>query len=296
MSAAVGRLQRILRPPTLGTSCAVVISGASTGIGAASAGVLAEKGFVVFAGVRNDGDAQRLAGLSSNIRPVMLDVTKADSLERAAQVVRKSGVTLRGVVSNAGIAVGGPLEHVSADDMRRQFEVNVYGALALVQTFLPLLSENDGRVVFVGSISGRLATPYIGPYSASKFALRGLADAMRLELAPAGIAVSLIEPSSVKTPIWGKGRTEAGRIARRLESKARPHYRKAFERILSITESEERDGMPVEVVSAAIAHALTARRPRAQYVVGTPARMGSVLAALPAGLRDKAVRASMRLP
>jgi NAD(P)-dependent dehydrogenase (short-subunit alcohol dehydrogenase family) len=277
-------------------SAGIVISGASTGIGAASAALLAEKGFVVFAGVRNESDAQRLAELSPNVRPVMLDVTKRDSIEGAAQLVRDSGVTVHGVVSNAGIAVGGPLEHVSAEDMRRQFEVNVYGALAVVQTFLPFLSENDGRIVFVGSISGRLATPYIGPYSASKFALRALADAMRMELAPTGIAVSLIEPGSVKTPIWGKGRTEAGQIAQRLDSKVRAHYRKALERIVSITENEERDGMPVEVVSSAIAHALTAPRPRAQYVVGTPARMGSVIAALPAGLRDKAVRRSMRIP
>lgn len=275
---------------------AVVISGASTGIGAASALLLVEKGFVVFAGVRNESDAQRLAGISPNVRPLMLDVTKSDSLESAARLVRESGIALHGVVSNAGIAVGGPLEHVPPEDMRRQFEVNVYGALALVQTFLPFLSENDGRIVFVGSISGRLATPYIGPYSASKFALRGLADAMRLELKPSGIAVSLIEPGSVRTPIWSKGRTEAGQIARRLDSKARAHYRKAMERIVSITESEEHDGMPVEVVSSAIAHALTARRPRAQYVLGTPARMGSVMAVLPAGLRDRAVRRSMRLP
>lgn len=274
----------------------VVISGASTGIGAASVALLAEKGFVVFAGVRSEEDAQRLAGLSSNVRPVMLDVTKVDSLEDAARVIRESGVALYGVVSNAGIAVGGPLEHVSVDDLRRQFEVNVYGALALVQTFLPFLAVNDGRIVFVGSMSGRLSTPYIGPYCASKFALRGLADAMRLELAPAGIVVSLIEPGSVKTPIWDKGRTEAGRIAQRLDSNARAHYRKAMERIVSIAESQERDGMPAKVVSSAIAHALTARRPRAQYVVGTPARVGSVIAALPAGLRDKAVRASMRLP
>lgn len=275
---------------------AVVISGASTGIGVATAALLAEKGFVVFAGVRNDADAQRLAGLSSNIRPVMLDVTKGDSLTGAAQIVGESGIALHGVVSNAGIAVGGPLEHVSVDDMRRQFEVNVFGALALAQTFLPFLTENDGRIVLVGSMSGRLAAPYIGPYSASKFALRGLSDAFRLELAPIGIAVSLIEPGSVRTPIWKKGREEAGQIAARLGPGARPHYKAGLERIVSITEGEERGGMPVEIVSSAILHALTAARPRAQYVLGTPARMGSVVAALPAGLRDKAVRRSMRLP
>jgi len=274
----------------------VVISGASTGIGAASAGLLAEKGYVVFAGVRNDEDAGRLADSSPNVRPLMLDVTQAASLAGAARVVRESGVTLRGVVSNAGIAVGGPLEHLPIDDLRRQFEVNVYGALALAQTFLPMLSDNHGRIVFVGSISGRLAAPYIGPYSASKFALRALADALRVELAPAGIAVSLIEPGSVKTPIWAKGRAAARDIGEKLDFDVRSHYRTALERVVSITESAERDGMPVEVVSAAILHAVEARRPRAQYLVGTPARMGSILASLPPGLRDRAVRASMRLP
>ena len=274
----------------------VVISGASTGIGAATAAHLAAKNYVVFAGVRSDEDGRRVAALSPNVKPIMLDVTQADSLARALECVRESRIPLRGVVSNAGIAVGGPLESLSIDDLREQFEVNVFGALAVVQTFLPLLTSPDGRIVFVGSISGRLATPYIGPYSASKFALRALSDALRIELAPSGIAVSLIEPGSVKTPIWGKGRTAAREIAARLGSNARPHYRTSMERIVSITESEETEGMPVEVVSSAIAHALSARRPRAQYVLGTPARMGSVVAALPATLRDRAMRASMRLP
>lgn len=274
----------------------VVISGASTGIGAATAALLAQKGFVVFAGVRSDADARRLAAVSPNVRPLNLDVTQADSLARAAQAVRESGIALQGVVSNAGIVVSGPLEHVSVDDVRRQFDVNVFGALALVQTFIPFLPENEGRIVLVGSISGRLATPYIGPYSASKFALRGLADALRIELAPIGIGVSLIEPGSVKTPIWKKGRNEAGQMAARLASGTRPHYRAALERIVSIAQREERDGMPVESVAAVIERALTARRSRAQYVVGTPARMGSVVATLPAALRDRAVRASMRIP
>jgi NAD(P)-dependent dehydrogenase (short-subunit alcohol dehydrogenase family) len=278
----------------LSTPRGVVISGASTGIGAATALVLAEKGYVVFAGVRSDDDARRLAAVSPGVRPVMLDVTQADSVTRAAEIVRGSGIELHGVVSNAGIAVGGPLEHVSMDDMRQQFEVNVFGALALAQAFIPLFSASGGRIVFVGSISGRLAMPYVGPYSASKFALRGLVDALRVELAPAEIRVSLIEPGSVKTPIWAKGRAQAGQIASRHASK-RPHYRMALERIVSITEREARDGMPVEIVAATILHALAARRPRAEYVLGTPARMGSFVAALPPALRDRAVRASMRL-
>jgi NAD(P)-dependent dehydrogenase (short-subunit alcohol dehydrogenase family) len=280
----------------LSLSRAVVISGASTGIGAATAARLAEKGYTVFAGVRSDADSQRVAELHADIRPLMLDVTQGESLGRALSHVRESGAALHGIVSNAGIAVGGPLEHLPIEELRKQFEVNVYGALALVQTFLPLLGEKDGRIVFVGSISGRLATPYIGPYSASKFALRALADALRLELAPAGLAVSLVEPGSVKTPIWGKGRSAAGEMAAKLGPNVRAHYRAALERLLAITQSEERDGMPVDVVTSAIVHALSARRPRAHYLLGAPARMGSIVAVLPPALRDRAIRASMRIP
>ncbi|MBV8332267.1 MAG: SDR family oxidoreductase [Candidatus Eremiobacteraeota bacterium] len=274
----------------------IVISGASSGIGAATALLLAEKGYTAFAGVRSDDDARRAAGLHANVRPILLDVTDQSSIERAVDDVSKSGVAIAGIVSNAGIAIGGPLERLPIAELRRQFEVNVFGAVALVQAFLPLLHGGRGRVVFVGSISGRLATPYIGPYSASKFALRALSDAMRIELAPAGIAVSLIEPGSVKTPIWGKGRKTAADMASQLGDRTREHYRAALERVVAITESEERDGMPVAVVSNAIVHALCARRPRAHYLLGGSARMGSVVAVLPPALRDRAIRASMRIP
>jgi len=274
----------------------VVVSGASTGIGAATVELLAQKGFTAFAGVRADADARRLASIHPNIRPVMLDVTSAESIASAAQQVRASGVPLLGVVSNAGIAVGGPLETLPLDDLRRILEVNVIGALAVVQAFLPSLPQRRGRVVFVGSIAGRLATPYVGPYSASKFALRALSDSMRIELAPAGIAVSLIEPGSVKTPIWQKGRDGQARLYENLGSNPRPHYRRALESVVEATNNEERGGMPVEVVSNAIYRALTDDTPRAQHLLGTPARMGSVIAGLPAALRTRIVRAAMRLP
>jgi NAD(P)-dependent dehydrogenase (short-subunit alcohol dehydrogenase family) len=275
---------------------AVLVSGASTGIGAASAARLAREGFITFAGFRNAADEKRISELGPNVRPIVLDVTIQSSLDDACRVVRASGIPLTGIVSNAGIAIGGPLEHLPLQELRRQFEVNVFGGLALVQTLLPLLAEGNGRIVLVGSISGRLATPYIGAYSASKFALRALADALRLELAPSRITVSLIEPGSVKTPIWRKGREGAGDLASRLEQTTRAHYRIALERLLAITQSEERDGMPAEAVASAILHAMTAPRPRANYVLGKRARMGGIVALLPPALRDRAVRKSMRIP
>lgn len=274
----------------------VVISGASTGIGAATASLLAAKGFTTYAGVRNAADALRIAALGENVRPIMLDVTSQASINDAVGEVRAGSAGLFGIVSNAGIAIGGALEHTPIDELRRQFEVNVFGAIGLVQSFLPLLSDETGRIVLVGSISGRLATPYLGPYSASKFALRALAEALRVELAPSRIVVSLIEPGSVKTPIWRKGRETRDAMTARLAGSTRPHYRVALERMLALTETEERDGMPAEVVAQAIAHALTARKPRSHYLLGGSARMGSIVALLPAGLRDRAMRVATRVP
>jgi len=274
----------------------VVVSGASTGIGAATVELLAQKGYVAFAGVRTPADAERLAALHENVRPITLDVTSAESIAAAAAEVRASGVPLLGVVSNAGIALGGPLETLPIAVLRRQFETNVFGALAFVQAFLPMLPENRGRVVFVGSISGRLATPYVGPYSASKFALRSLSDSMRIELAPAGISVSLIEPGSVKTPIWQKGRDNQKQLYENLGENPRAHYRRALESVVNATNHEERTAMPVDVVSQSIYHALTDAKPKLQHILGFPARMGSIIASLPAGLRSLIMRSAMRLP
>lgn len=275
---------------------AIAITGSSTGIGAAAAEALAKEGFVVFAGVRSEADATRIAALHPNVRPLRLDVTEIATIRSAAEAVASSGIPLRGLVNNAGIAVGGPLEFLPVDELRRVFEINVFGALEVSQAFLPLLRAQRGRLVFVGSISGRLSVPFIAPYSASKFALRAIADAMRAELAPAGIAVSLIEPGSVKTPIWAKGRASREALLGLLPPEALVHYRQQMDALFEQTEREERGAMPVEVVTRAIEHALTASKPRANYLLGGPARAGSILAILPAALRDRAMRASMRLP
>jgi NAD(P)-dependent dehydrogenase (short-subunit alcohol dehydrogenase family) len=270
-----------------------IVSGASTGIGAATVTLLARSGLCAFAGVRTQADADRLRAVDANIRPVLLDVTDRASIERAVGEAAASGAPLIGVVSNAGIALGGPLERFPIEELRRQFEVNVFGALALVQAALPHLPSPGGRVVLVGSISGRLATPYVGPYSASKFALRALADALRLELAPAGIAVSLIEPGAVNTPIWRKGRESRDRVAAMLGENARSHYYRALERIVEATQTQERIGIPAERVAQAILHALTAPRPRANYLLGS-AKAGSVIAVLPSNLRDGILRRMSR--
>jgi NAD(P)-dependent dehydrogenase (short-subunit alcohol dehydrogenase family) len=271
------------------------VTGASTGIGAAAAEALAKDGFTVFAGVRGDRDAARIAALHPNLRPLRLDVTDREAIRAAAEVVASSDAPLRGLVNNAGIAVAGPLEFLPVDELRRIFEINVFGALEVSQAFLPQLRAQRGRLVFVGSISGRLAFPFMAPYSASKFALRALADAMRLELTAAGVAVALIEPGSVKTPIWAKGRASRDALLGLLPPEALVHYGRQIEALFEQTEREERGAMPVDVVTRAILHALTARKPRANYLLGAPARAGSIVAMLPAALRDRAIGASARL-
>jgi NAD(P)-dependent dehydrogenase (short-subunit alcohol dehydrogenase family) len=273
----------------------IIVSGASTGIGEATVVLLARRGYVAFAGVRNESDAARLRASHENIRPIFLDVTDDASIARAVGEVAAAEMPLLGVVSNAGIALGGPLERLPIAELRRQFEVNVFGAIALVQAALPHLPARHGRIVFVGSIAGRLAMPYVAAYSASKFALRALADALRNELAPDGIAVSLIEPGSVQTPIWRKGRESRDRMVALLGSDARPHYYRALEAILRLAEVEERAGIPASRVARVIGEALTARRPRENYLVGS-AKAVSVVAMLPPRLRDRVLRASRQHP
>jgi NAD(P)-dependent dehydrogenase (short-subunit alcohol dehydrogenase family) len=270
---------------------AVVISGASTGIGAATGLLLAQRGYLVFAGVRTAADAERIEAAHANIRALHLDVTDLPSISAAAQIVRASGARLAGLVNNAGIAVAGPLEIVNIDELRMQFEVNVLGQIAVTQAFLPQLREDRGRIVFVGSVSGRFTLPLLAPYSASKFALRALADGLRAELAP-NIFVSLIEPGSVRTPIWRKGRDNyAGR-----RSNLPARYQGAMDAMLQLSEREERTGISPDRVTRVIAHALFSPKPRANYLVGERARLGAaIVPLLPTSLRDRIFRKAVRL-
>jgi NAD(P)-dependent dehydrogenase (short-subunit alcohol dehydrogenase family) len=278
------------------TKSALLVTGASTGIGAATAQSFARDGWLVYAGVRNEADAVKAASWDANVRPVLLDVTDRAAIATALEEIARRDAPLRAVVCNAGIAIGGPLEFLPVDELRRIFEVNVFGAVAVAQASLPQLRATQGRLVFVGSISGRLAMPLMGPYSASKFALRAIAEAWRQELASANVAVTLIEPGSVKTPIWEKGRASRGRLLALLGPEGVRRYGEALEGIFAATEIEERNGMPVERVAAVIHNAIVSPRPRASYVVGGSAKAGSILAMLPARLRDAALRRALGRP
>lgn len=269
----------------------VLVTGASTGIGFACARTLAARGFIVFAGVRSEADAQRVAQLHGNVRSLRLDVTVREEVAAAAQEIRVSGVPLHGLVNNAGIAVAGPLEYLPLDDFRRQFEINLFGALAVTQAMLPLLRQTgDGRIAFMSSVSGQIAPPFVGPYAASKFALEAMADALRMELTSFGIRVSLVQPGNVRTPIWQKGRDAKDALVARMPQEALAYYGEAVDAIVRVTEHEERTGIEPQIVADAVLHALTAAQPKARYPVGSPPAWQRRFASLlPERVRDRLI-------
>lgn len=267
---------------------AVVVTGASTGIGEACALRLDRMGFAVFAGVRKEADAEALrARTSDRLTTVLLDVTREQDIERAvgivAEAVDDAGVA--GLVNNAGIAVGGPLEFLPVDALRHQLEVNCIGQVAVTQAFLPLLRRGLGRIVNIGSVSGVMAFPFIGAYSASKFALEAVTDALRVELRPSGIRVSIIEASEIETPIWNKSLEAANEMIARLPPQGRAWYGTALGAIKD--RLALRRGVPADHVVRVVVHALTAPRPKTRYVVGRGVRLKILVwRALPDRLRD----------
>lgn len=266
----------------------VVVTGASSGIGEASALRLDALGFQVFAGVRRaaDGDALR-AKASDRLTPLLLDVTDPAAIAAAVATVTEAvgPAGIAALVNNAGIAVPGPLEFLSPDDLRRQFEVNVIGQLTVVQAFLPLLRQGHGRIVTMGATSGKSVLPFSGAYSASKHALRAINAALRMELQPWGIAVSIVEPGLIATPIWTRSVGE--------EEVMRPEERALYGKALDIAYRRARqqatEGSPVEVVVKAVEHAVTAEKPRTHYVVGRNARSRVLVEMLPVRLRDRII-------
>ncbi|HEV7584684.1 MAG TPA: SDR family NAD(P)-dependent oxidoreductase [Solirubrobacteraceae bacterium] len=279
-----------------------LITGASTGIGRATALRLGRAGWTVLAGVREIAAGEQLAqepGTDGRVIPVALEVTDSDQVAQAAERVRQlaAGSTstpggLDALVNNAGIGVGGPLELVAPEDMRRQFEVNVLAQVAVTQAMLPALRRTRGRIIFVSSIGGRVATPFVAPYAASKHAVEALADGLRIELATSHVQVALVEPGSVATPIWEKGRAEAERVTIPDDLQAEyGHVPAAMDKIL---EETARRGIPPDAVAETIERALSAPRMRARYLVGRDAKAMLMLKrALPDHVFDRVLRRAL---
>ncbi len=281
-------------------SDSVVVTGASTGIGAACALALDKLGYRVFAGIRNPADGERLQQQAGpRLMPIRLDVTDSASISAASHTVAAmvGDRGLAGLVNNAGIGVAGPIELLPLTDWRRQFEVNVFGLIAVTQTFLPLIRTGRGRIINMGSIAGRASMPFMAPYAASKHALEAITDALRLELQPWGIRVALITPGAIATPIWSKTRKEVDTWDATWSQDLKNMYKEGFTRIKDAATAAGEQAQPAGTVTTAVAHALRSRWPKTRYLIGSDAAIRAYLALLlPDRLNDWIITRIVKLP
>jgi NAD(P)-dependent dehydrogenase (short-subunit alcohol dehydrogenase family) len=266
----------------------VLVTGASTGIGRAATLALLAEGFEVFAAVRNEQAAAALRddappAARARLTTLELDVTNAQQI-RAAAVQVDAAVGERGLwglFNNAGIAVSGPLETLPIDALRRQLEVNVIGQVAVTQAFVPLLRKARGRILTTGSISGFFAAPVLGPYSMSKYAMEAFSDALRRELRPWGIDVSLLEPGAIATDIWRKGTGEFDEVLRAPPPGLVELYGPLVESLRKAAAQSAAHASPTGVVERAVIHVFTSARPKTRYRMGTDSTSRTILSKLP---------------
>jgi NAD(P)-dependent dehydrogenase (short-subunit alcohol dehydrogenase family) len=267
---------------------AVLLTGASRGIGRATTLRLARAGWTVYATVRSAADGEELTAEAAGaaVHPLQLEVT---SDEQIAALDAALPARLDGIVNNAGIVVSGPLETLSAADLREQFDVNVVGAVALTNLVLPRLRASHGRIVFVSSLSGVISTPMTGAYNASKFAVEAIADAWRLELRPWGVKVVLVEPAMTDTDLWRKAPETLEAEAAEMSAEHRELYAKHLDGMRKTVPRMQKMAKPVDTVAATIEKALTATRPRARYPVGADVRVQAALSGVtPDRVKDAA--------
>jgi NAD(P)-dependent dehydrogenase (short-subunit alcohol dehydrogenase family) len=276
------------------TSNNVLVTGASTGLGRSAALLLAASGWQVYAGVRKRADGASLqAEAEGELLPLELDVTKPDSVAAAiGQLAKATGGELHGLVNNAGVYVGGPLELMRPGEIDDTFAVNVIGLLAVTRACLPLLRAARGRIVNISSISGLIAMPGVSAYAASKHAVEAITDALRVELHPFGIEVIAVEPGGIKTPIWDKG---AKRDAEINEDEDAAEVRKLYAPLVKLLQklNAKPGGLPAEAVAKVVIDALESKRPKNRYLVGKDAKSIALLRRLPDALRDRAIIAKV---
>ncbi|MBI1191028.1 MAG: SDR family NAD(P)-dependent oxidoreductase [Tepidisphaera sp.] len=281
----------------------VVVSGASTGIGRAISLRLAREGWHVLAGYRRPEHAEQLKadaaalGAGQSLEPLRLEVTDERDIQACVarvEALRAQGDVLVGLVNNAGVFVLGGIETLDLAGWRRQFDINVFGVVALTRALLPSLIEAKGRVINISSIGGRVAQPLLGAYTASKFALEALSDALRMELADTGVAVSIIEPGAIKTPIFDKSMSQAEESIRAIPAYARARYEPKIRNLEKVGKRMmEKTAIDPDKVATRVVRALRARRPFTRALVGADARVLALLkAALPTRVMDWFIRKS----
>jgi NAD(P)-dependent dehydrogenase (short-subunit alcohol dehydrogenase family) len=270
----------------------VIVTGASSGIGAATARELARRGFHVLAGVRRDRDADGIRG--PRIEPLILDITDPEHVCALAERVRADHRAVRALVNNAGIGVNVPIEVFPMDRWRRLFEVNLFGHVAVTQTLLPDLIRNRGRIVNISSVGGRIAMATYGPYAATKFALEAVSDSLRRELGGTGVRVVVVEPGAVTTEMPGRAIAAAQKLASTMTSQQHERYGPLVQAINAQTAAHTASCVPAEAAATVIAKAITARRPRTRYTVGREAAMLPFVRLAPDRLLDRALATALR--
>lgn len=251
-----------------------VVTGASSGIGQATAQELARRGFYVLAGVRKQPDADRLAG--ENIEPVIVDITDEQQVAALADRVADDaeGRTLGALVNNAGVAINGPAEAIPLAEYRRHFDVNFFGHVAVIQALLPaLIADGDGRLVNLSSIGGKVAFPTYGAYAASKFAIEGFSDVLRREVGRLGVKVIVIEPGTIATPMWDKGIATMGELAASMTADQHARYDDLIAAIDKQSREQAGTGLDPSDAAKVIADAIQSPKPHARYLVGREAKL-----------------------
>ncbi len=269
---------------------AVFISGSSSGIGEACAVGLDKHGYDVFAGVRKAEDGESLRRKTSQrLQPVLVDIADENQIKAAGETVRRAlgARPLVGLINNAGIFVGGPLEFVPIDRLRHQMEINLIGHIAMSQTFLPLLRKSQGRIINIGSIAGIFASPMMGPYCASKFAMEAVSDVLRRELRPWNIRVILLEPGIIDTKIWPKAKSQAEEAIAGAPEELTKLYGPLIDAVQNHAADATKAAQSAEVVFRAVLQALTVRRPKTRYRMGPKARAQKVISWLPDRIQDR---------
>jgi NAD(P)-dependent dehydrogenase (short-subunit alcohol dehydrogenase family) len=277
----------------------VLVTGASTGIGAGCAVGLARRGYRVFAGVRKTEDGERLVKQAQeNLEPIRIDVTQADTIEAARAQIEEATEErgLDALMNNAGISVASPIEFLALDDLRLQLDVNVVGQVAVTQAFLPLIRRARGCILITGSVGGFVATPFLGAYCMSKYAMEAFADSLRMELKPQGIRVVLLEPAAIASEIWDKGSAAAEPYQTNPPPGFMERYGPFLEGVQKFAAEGKERGHPPQVVLDAVVHALESGRPKTRYVMGDGARLRQLLRRLPDRLRDTMILKALGVP
>ena len=272
----------------------IVITGASTGIGAATAREMAQRGFHVLAGVRRERDADGIR--AANIEPLILDITHPEHVQALAERVREDPHhrPLRAVVNNAAVQANVPVEAFAIDRWRDMFEVNLFGHVAVIQALLPSLIDSRGRVVNISSVGGKIAMATYGPYAGTKFALEAVSDSLRREVGPHGVEVIVIEPGAVRTEMLGRAIAAAPDTVSAMTAEQRRRYGGLVRAVQAQADASTKSGLPAAAAAAVIAKAITARKPRTRYTVGREAALLTVSRLLPDRLVDRALSAALR--